>query len=160
MSFSLASITQFAITNKYRIGIFFIILLIGFGVWQFAQNAFGTTAESESFTENAERVSDANGNEPTANVMFFYADWCPHCKTAKPVWEEISTEYTNKVINGYRVTFSSIDCSEKSEDTIKMMDAYDVEGYPTIKLIKDGQTIDFDAKPTRENLSQFLNTAI
>ena len=40
------------------------------------------------------------------------------------------------------------------------MNKYKIEGFPTIKLLKDGQVIEFDAKPTKENLTQFLNTAL
>ena len=37
---------------------------------------------------------------------------------------------------------------------------YNVEGFPTIKLLKDGQVIEYDAKPTKETLTQFLNTVL
>ena len=40
------------------------------------------------------------------------------------------------------------------------MDKFDVEGFPTIKMIKDGQIIEFDAKPTKENLTQFFDTVL
>jgi len=40
------------------------------------------------------------------------------------------------------------------------MNQYKVEGYPTIILVKDGKTINFDAKPSFETLDQFLNTVI
>ena len=39
-------------------------------------------------------------------------------------------------------------------------DKYDVSGYPTIKLLKDGQVIEYDAKPSKETLNQFLNTVL
>jgi len=40
------------------------------------------------------------------------------------------------------------------------MNKYNVEGYPTIKLIKDGQVIEYDAKPDKPTLVQFFNTVI
>jgi len=40
------------------------------------------------------------------------------------------------------------------------MNKYSIEGYPTIKLLKDGQVIEYDAKPSKANLSQFLNTVL
>ena len=40
------------------------------------------------------------------------------------------------------------------------MDKYNVEGFPTIKLLMNGQIIEFDAKPTKENLTQFFNTVL
>jgi hypothetical protein len=41
-----------------------------------------------------------------------------------------------------------------------MMNQYNIEGFPTIKLLKDGQIIEYDAKPTKETLVQFLNTVL
>ena len=37
---------------------------------------------------------------------------------------------------------------------------FNVEGYPTIKLLKDGQIIEYDAKPSKDTLNQFLNTVL
>ena len=103
-----------------------------------------------------------NSNSPTnsAELLFFYADWCPHCKTAKPIWNELKMQYQNKTINGYQVVFTEINCSEETAEVDKMMNQYNVEGYPTIKLLKDGQVIEYDAKPSKETLTQFLNTVL
>ena len=45
----------------------------------------------------------ANNNRGTseAKLMFFSADWCPHCKKAKPEWDKFSSEYANKEIGYY-----------------------------------------------------------
>jgi hypothetical protein len=40
------------------------------------------------------------------------------------------------------------------------MDKFNVDGYPTIKLIKDRQLIDFDANPSKDNLISFLNNVL
>ena len=95
-----------------------------------------------------------------AELLFFYADWCPHCKTAKPIWNDLKSEYQNKTINGYRVVFTEVNCSEETAEVDKMMNQYNIEGYPTIKLIKDGQVIEYDAKPSKDTLNQFLNTVL
>lgn len=93
-------------------------------------------------------------------LMLFYVDWCPHCKTAKPEWEQVKTEYNGKTINGFNVLFNEINCTNESPDVDKMINQYKIDGYPTIKMLKNGQVIEFDAKPTKANLTQFLNTAI
>jgi thiol-disulfide isomerase/thioredoxin len=111
------------------------------------------------YQPNSELVQQS-GNGNTAELLFFYADWCPHCKTAKPIWNDIKSEYENKTINGYKVVFTEINCSEESAEVEKMMNQYNVEGYPTIKLLKDGQIIEYDAKPSKETLTQFLNTVL
>jgi len=96
----------------------------------------------------------------TAELLFFYADWCPHCKAAKPIWNDIKSEYENKTINGYKVMFTEVDCSEETSEVEKLMNQYNIEGYPTIKLVKDGQVIEYDAKPSKETLTKFLNTVL
>ena len=115
---------------------------------------------TSSYTANREKTNGDSsvGNGKTAELMLFSANWCPHCKTAKPVWTELSSDYEDKMINGYRIIFTNVDCSEESGEVEKLMDKYKVEGFPTIKLIKDGQVYDFDAKPTRTALEQFLNS--
>ena len=67
-------------------------------------------------------------------------------------------EYTGKQINGYNINFIKIDCENTSNAVI--VSKYNVEGYPTIKLLKDGQIIEYDAKPSKDTLTQFLNTVL
>jgi thiol-disulfide isomerase/thioredoxin len=102
----------------------------------------------------------ANGVTNTAELLLFYVNWCPHCKTAKPIWNELKTEYENKTINGYKVIFTEIDCTTETAEIELMVNKYNIEGYPTIKLLKDGQVIEYDAKPSKATLEQFLNTVL
>ncbi len=113
-----------------------------------------------TYKPNSEGGDTGSDDNKSAELLFFYADWCPHCKTAKPIWNDLKTEYQNKTINGYRVVFTDINCSEETAEVDKMMNQYSVEGYPTIKLIKDGQVIEYDAKPSKDTLTQFLNTVL
>jgi thiol-disulfide isomerase/thioredoxin len=101
-----------------------------------------------------------NGARKQAELMFFYADWCPHCKTAKPIWNDLKNQYQNKTINGYQVIFTEINCTTENAETEQMMNKYNIEGFPTIKLLKDGQIIEYDAKPSKETLNEFLNTVL
>ena len=103
---------------------------------------------------------DKNSTPKTAEIMLFYADWCPHCKTAKPEWEQVKTEFQGKTVNGHQLMFKEVNCTEESPESAKLMKDFKVEGFPTIKLVKDGQTVDFSAKPTKSTLTQFINSAI
>jgi thiol-disulfide isomerase/thioredoxin len=98
--------------------------------------------------------------DKSAELLFFYADWCPHCKTAKPAWAEIVSKYENKTINGYKVQFTEINCTTETDEIGQIMNKYKIEGFPTLKLLKDGQIIEYDAKPTKETLDEFLNTVL
>ena len=120
------------------------------------------TGSKLKYKPNNEGKTDDNSSTSNkqAELLFFYADWCPHCKTAKPIWNDLKSEYQNKTINGYQVVFTEVNCSEETAEVDKMMNQYNVEGYPTIKLLKDGQVIEYDAKPSKETLTQFLNTVL
>lgn len=109
---------------------------------------------------NREVANSAAGGNKRAELLFFYATWCPHCKSAKPIWDQLRSEYQNKTINGYKVIFTEVDCTEETAETERLMNQYNVEGYPTIKLLKDNQVIEYDAKPNKETLEKFLHTVL
>ena len=113
---------------------------------------------SPKYRPNSEQVPAGSSNN--AELLFFYANWCPHCKAAKPIWDDLKSEYDNKTINGYKLTFTDVDCSEETSEVENLMNQYSVEGYPTIKLVKDGQVIDYDAKPSKETLNKFLTAVL
>lgn len=89
-------------------------------------------------------------------IYYFYTDWCPYCKKARPEWEKFKSVYEDKKFKGYDLEFVEVDC-DKDENTASK---FKVEGYPTIKLIKDGTIIDYDAKPKYETLELFLNSSL
>ena len=135
-----------------------IITVIGILVYYFY--SVPHAKKTQQYQPNGEHVELGATDDKSAELLFFYAEWCPHCKTAKPIWEELQSEYKNKTINGYHVVFTEVNCSEETAEVERMMNQYSVEGYPTIKLLKDGQIIEYDAKPSRDTLVQFLNTVL
>jgi thiol-disulfide isomerase/thioredoxin len=132
-------------------------IVLGLGYYWFVIR----NRQLESFEYNINREpSDSSDSSKNAELLFFFADWCPHCNRSKPEWEEVRTEYEGKTINGHVVKFKEIDCTNETEDTERLIDKYKIEGYPTLKLIKDGSVIDFDAKVSKDNMVEFLNTML
>lgn len=150
-----------SISTKTIVIILVIILFLGIGIYYY--NMHVKSKKNTSYSANNEHTfagKDGKTNGGQAEIMLFYADWCPHCKTAKPIWEEMKAEYENKTINGYTVLFTDVNCTTETPDVEKLMTTYKIEGFPTIKLLKDGQVIEFDAKPSKATLEQFLNTVL
>ena len=143
----------FSLQTVLFIIVFLCILILFYFLYNYL------TKKTVNYKENSERMSTTEGVKE-AEILLFSADWCPHCKTARPEWEQVKTEYDGKVINGFVILFTDVNCTSESPDVEKMMNQYKVEGFPTIKLLKNGQVIEFDAKPTKANLTQFLNTVV
>jgi len=138
------------------IGAGILFLVVAIVVYYYTnQNNYSYHANSEKIPSGA----SSNGKK-TAELMLFFADWCPHCKAVKPTWNDLKSKYEDKTINGYTVVFTEINCSEETPEIEKQLETYNVTGFPTIKLIKDGQAIEFDAKPTAENFETFLTTVL
>ena len=147
-----------------NIGILLFVVILALIAYFMYKNA---SAQNSDYKSNKEHISNSSGSTSgstssgkEAEIIMFYTDWCPHCKTAKPEWEQVKAEFQGKQIKGYTVIFTEVNCTNESPDVEKMINTYKVEGYPTIKLIKDNQVIDYDAKPTKATLTQFLNTVI
>jgi thiol-disulfide isomerase/thioredoxin len=114
---------------------------------------------NNSFKPNNEFPSsntDETTEEKYAIMYMFKVDWCPHCKKALPIWEKIVADYQDKIIKGYIMDFKLIDGEEDAETT----DKFNVEGYPTIKMIKDDQIIEYDAKPDYDTIVQFMQSTL
>jgi thiol-disulfide isomerase/thioredoxin len=67
---------------------------------------------------NADRdtIDSNQQSNKSANLMLFYVDWCPHCKTAKPEWENLKSEYEGKQINGYNLVISEFNCTAETSE--------------------------------------------
>lgn len=150
MGFSLQEI----FSNKYFfygviIGIFILIVYYVYSSYKNNQ----TMITDEIYEED-------NYNSNVAEVMLFYVDWCPHCKSAMPVWEKLKEQYNNQKINGYEVIFVEFNCTDEDEEITKKIETYKIEGFPTVKLKANGTVVEFDAKINEENMEKFLSTVL
>ena len=97
-----------------------------------------------------------------ADILFFHTDWCPHCKKALPIWKDFVSTYDQTIINGYTINCingaAGIDCDDPKSTEI--IEKYNITKFPTLKLIKDDITINFDANITSENMTKFVNTVL
>ncbi len=115
------------------------------GLNKFFRDSQGVTPAPDGIGANDDKVMQ---------LYLFKVDWCPHCKTAKPVFDEVEKTLKGEPINGYTVVFKTVDCEAEPD----MADKFKIEGFPTIKLVKDGQVIEYDAKPDKDKIKEFLET--
>ena len=149
-------------SNVKVIIIYILVLLVVVFILYYIYIKFFSPKIAELYKPNNEQVPkwSVNASSNEAELYFFYANWCPYCRSAKPEWEKVKKEYENKTINGYKVIFIEVDCSTPNNETNKLMDNYHIEGFPTIKLNKNGTQINYDAKVTTSHLTEFLKTAL
>ena len=95
-------------------------------------------------------------NANIVDIMYFYTEWCPHCKNARPEWENFKQIYHGKSIKNMKIKCTEGNC----DDDEAMADKYNVEAYPTIKLVKNNTVYEYDAKPNVDTLGQFLDSVL
>jgi thiol-disulfide isomerase/thioredoxin len=87
----------------------------------------------------------------------YYAQWCPHCKTAKPEFEKLVGQSPMKV-GDKSITVRML---EQGEDAAGEMKEKKVSGFPTFLLeTADGNTIEYKGERTTEGFLKFLNTTL
>jgi thiol-disulfide isomerase/thioredoxin len=77
---------------------------------------------------------DSKGNLKNTDglcTVMFYADWCGHCKRAKPIYSKIS----NLVCCQFST--AAVDCVLEKELASRMS----VTGFPTFLQFKDGKLV-------------------
>jgi thiol-disulfide isomerase/thioredoxin len=157
----------------YKYILFFILLVIFVTVARFAYQMFA----AKKMKKQDSNIANANNMKPITGIYFFHVDWCPHCVKAVPEWNAFVEIYNNKVVNGHIVQCYDIDCTDDNGEVTVQFDPndgsptnmsptpmkvsqlikkYKIDSYPTIKLTKDNNVVDFEAKVTKQNLIQFV----
>ena len=143
----------------YRSVLFIILLLIIFIiVGYYGYKWYATPIINK---KDYDDVANATRRNKDVVIYFFHVDWCPHCKTAKPQWDEFVRKYNGKTMNGYGIQCIGVNCTEETDPKVNgYIQQFDIQSYPTVKMIKDNSQIDYDAKITSDNLEQFLNATV
>ena len=98
------------------------------------------------------KASIGNGK---VEIFFFYTQWCPYCKKSRSAWNDFKQQWEGKKYQDTELFFTEIDCDRQEA----IANQYQVNDYPTIKLLRGNEIIDFDAKPTLSSLNEFLESS-
>lgn len=112
---------------------------------------------NRDYVANQEFITSSTGKKDVV-IYFFFTEWCPYCKKALPEWHNFKTlvESSPKYDLSYNIIFREVDCEKSSG----LADRYKVEGYPTIKLLYNDDVYNYDAKPNKNNLLDFLDGSL
>ncbi len=137
---------KFIKMNYFLIGILIIFFI---GTCYFLYNKY-IKKDPTLFIPNDE-YKDKIKKSNECTVMLFSADWCPHCKEMKPEWDDYIVNYNNDL---YNVTFKTI----KETDNSSLVEKYQIDSYPSIILIKDDLSYEYDSKFSKESMDLFIKT--
>ena len=77
-------------------------------------------------------------------LIMFYADWCGHCKRAKPAFEEFM---------GQTDRADMVDCSTK-----EMAKKHAIKGFPTYRYYTDSETfVDYTEGRDLKSMLNYVN---
>ena len=104
------------------------------------------------------------GEDQSADLYLFTAEWCPYSKKAKPIWEKTKEQFNGKNINNTNLRFIELD-GEKNEKEMenfenKFLNGKKIDGFPSIYMVKNDQVIEYEAKPNAEILKQFIESVL
>ena len=90
-------------------------------------------------------------------LVQFYAPWCSHCQELVPVWAKVAKELA--AIDPERVKVAKFDVTQEQSGVIG--DRYELDGFPTIVLLKNGGLFRFDHEhDTVGNILHFVEKAL
>jgi thiol-disulfide isomerase/thioredoxin len=120
--------------------------------------ALGYLAAKEGFKNGGGKqgfqVQKPNPNDNTFTM--YYAEWCGHCKTVKPEFEEfVKTGPIN--VNGKTCQIRMVS-PEKEPDKAK---GVPIKGFPTFLLeTTDGKTVEYKGARNTKGFLEFINNTL
>ena len=101
--------------------------------------------KNEEIPQEINTIKVINKKTEKPKLVLIYADWCIHCQTLKPQWNEMKMQLINdnKYNNDDIIEIESREQDEKildlNERFIKNGEPIKAEGYPTLGKIVNGE---------------------
>lgn len=157
-------IVKYVTSNKSTLWIIFFVILLLLATLYAYNTYYLPTQKNKQFqnlSNTGTGTADVYASGTDVVIYYFHVDWCPYCKNSIGDWNNFAKDYNGRVIKENTITCTDINCTNDKDQNVKtFIDKYDIKGYPTVKMVKGGKVIDFDAKVTYSALSQFVNNVV
>ena len=97
---------------------------------------------------NQNNIEIVDDNE-IPKIINFNTSWCYWSKNLQPIWDKLTNDFKNKNIN-----IVDIKCDKKKN--LNICEKFNIEGYPSIKLINRKEVIDYNGDRTLDDLKKFI----
>jgi len=159
MSSTVDLLLSYVRAYSFRIMVLFLLaVFIAAGYYMYLTN-YSSISDKNKFID----VANANPVGKTITITLYHVDWCPHCKTALPEWDQFSQEYNEKTVNGIRIACVKMDCTNNEKPDVKNILEKDpvIDSFPTVRGVipsDDGKdiTVQFKSRISKDNLEKFV----
>ena len=103
--------------------------------------------------QNVQKIVNITNNDSTPKIINFNASWCYWSKKLQPVWDNLTDSMKNKDIE-------VLDIKCELDENKELCNRYQIEGFPTIKLIVGNNVINYEGERSYEGLTRFINTNV
>jgi len=111
----------------------------------------------EGMTSSSSSSSSPSQPKKQAELILFWANWCPACHAVKPDWDTFRANHAQTMFQGYSIVYTEYDCGTDTPQIEQLRDKYHIEGYPTVILVNGDTVSTLDAKISERSLTAFLN---
>jgi len=105
----------------------------------------GCNSNNKKEEMNNSLLSSSKTKKQKNILILYYVTYCGHCKKLFPTWNKLKKQLKNKVI--------FIDINGEKKQNICKRDS--VNAFPTIRLIKNGEIIDYNGDRSYKDLLNF-----
>jgi len=97
-------------------------------------------------------LGEGFANASNTEFIMFGVPWCPHCTSAKPQFEALGSGSSIVTIGERTVSVRYVNPEQDPTAAAN----YQIDGYPTFFLVKDGQALKYPGARTTVGFQRFL----
>jgi thiol-disulfide isomerase/thioredoxin len=102
------------------------VVIAAFAVYWFYFRKTGVETKTEAPPVQPPQNQPQSPESSIPTLVFFHADWCPHCTHMKDEWSQVVKELSGKIMVK--------DIEHKNPETAN----HQLKGYPTVRLFPEG----------------------